>query len=71
MFHLFLLSDEILPSLCKMSSKKNDKQELPNGWVVKQSKSYPDRVYYFNTLTGVSTWEIPNVLKPYIVSIFT
>ncbi|XP_061189229.1 transcriptional protein SWT1-like isoform X2 [Saccostrea echinata] len=51
-----------------MSYKKHEKQELPNGWVVKQSKTYPDKVYYFNTLTGVSTWEIPELLKPYLKS---
>lgn len=48
-----------------MSYKKHEKQELPSGWLVKQSKSY-QRVYYFNTLTGVSTWEVPEVLKPYL-----
>ncbi|XP_062608177.1 transcriptional protein SWT1-like [Saccostrea cucullata] len=51
-----------------MSYKKHEKQELPNGWVVKQSKTYPDKVYYFNTLTGVSTWEVPELLKPYLKS---
>ena len=35
---------------------------LPHGWVVKQSNTYKDRVYYFNTNTGVSTWELPNLL---------
>lgn len=65
----YILFRSIPSSLCKMSYKKHDKQELPNGWVVKQSKSY-QRVYYFNTLTGVSTWEVPEVLKPYLVSSF-
>jgi hypothetical protein len=40
---------------------------LPNGWVVCPSKSYPDRVYYFNVFTGRSSWEKP-VLKQYLIS---
>ncbi|GFR16323.1 transcriptional protein SWT1 [Trichonephila clavata] len=37
------------------------KGSLPEGWIVKVSKHYPDRVYYFNTLTGCSTWECPEL----------
>ncbi|GFT45551.1 transcriptional protein SWT1 [Nephila pilipes] len=37
---------------------------LPDGWIVKISKHYPDRVYYFNTLTGCSTWECPKLKYP-------
>ncbi|GFY39239.1 transcriptional protein SWT1, partial [Trichonephila inaurata madagascariensis] len=37
------------------------KGSLPEGWIVKVSKKYPDRVYYFNTLTGCSTWECPKL----------
>lgn len=32
---------------------------LPDGWIVKVSKNFPDRVYYFNIYTGSSTWECP------------
>lgn len=37
------------------------KPVLPHGWIVKQSSSYPDRVYYFNIHTGNSTWEVPTL----------
>ncbi|XP_076093604.1 uncharacterized protein LOC143064575 isoform X1 [Mytilus galloprovincialis] len=37
------------------------KPALPHGWVVKQSSSYPDRVYFFNVNTGNSTWHLPSV----------
>ncbi|KAL3870283.1 hypothetical protein ACJMK2_038359 [Sinanodonta woodiana] len=47
-----------------LSQKENqNKPTLPHGWIVRQSKSYPDRVYYFNIDTGVSTWEIPKLIK--------
>ncbi|XP_052221758.1 uncharacterized protein LOC127838207 [Dreissena polymorpha] len=42
------------------------KDTLPFGWVVKQSKSYPDRVYYFNINSGASTWEFPDLIQPYL-----
>ncbi|KAK3586723.1 hypothetical protein CHS0354_017521 [Potamilus streckersoni] len=46
------------------SQKENlNKPTLPHGWIVRQSKTYPDRVYYFNVDTGVSTWEIPKLIK--------
>lgn len=32
---------------------------LPNGWVVKYSKTHNNRPYYFNELTGVTQWEPP------------
>ncbi|XP_053381277.1 uncharacterized protein LOC123554913 [Mercenaria mercenaria] len=44
----------------------NKKSELPFGWIVKQSKSYPDRIYYFNVNTGASTWEFPDLLQHYV-----
>lgn len=37
------------------------KPVLPHGWIVKQSSTYPDRVYYFNVNTGNSTWEAPTL----------
>ena len=46
----------------------SEKPQLPFGWVVKQSKSYPDRVYYFNVNSGASTWEFPDLIKDYNVS---
>lgn len=30
----------------------------PAGWVARESRSYPGRFYYFNPLTGESTWEV-------------
>lgn len=45
---------------------KGLKDDLPNGWILCKNKN-PDMdkghetdVYYFNSLTGVSTWEHPN-----------
>ncbi|CAK9829010.1 Transcriptional protein SWT1 [Anthophora retusa] len=35
------------------------KHKLPKNWVVLNSKSYPDRVYYFNTKTKQTSWEEP------------
>lgn len=32
---------------------------LPNGWVVKYSKTHNNRPYYFNEITGVTQWEAP------------
>jgi WW domain len=34
-------------------------EKLPKNWVKKQSKSRPDKFYYFNTTTGVSSWSLP------------
>lgn len=45
-----------------------DKPTLPYGWIMKQSKSYPDRVYYFNVNTGMSSWEFPDLIQPYMVA---
>ncbi|XP_060582002.1 muscle M-line assembly protein unc-89-like [Ruditapes philippinarum] len=42
------------------------KAELPFGWIVKQSKTYPDRVYYFNVNSGASSWEFPDLLQHYV-----
>jgi hypothetical protein len=46
------------------------KAELPFGWIVKQSKTYPDRVYYFNVNSGASSWEFPDLLQHYVVFIY-
>ncbi|KAF8774299.1 hypothetical protein HNY73_016865 [Argiope bruennichi] len=40
------------------------KGSLPDGWIVKVSKNFPDRVYYFNIYTGSSTWECPKLDPP-------
>ncbi|XP_055954294.1 transcriptional protein SWT1 [Patella vulgata] len=44
---------------------------LPFGWKVITSKTYPDRVYYFNTRTNVSAWDQPTLVteKEYLASI--
>lgn len=35
------------------------KSKLPQNWVVVNSKSHPDRVYYFNVKTNESSWNEP------------
>ena len=32
---------------------------LPTGWISKESKSHPGRIYYYNTVTKESVWETP------------
>lgn len=32
---------------------------LPEGWIVKYSKTHNNRPYYFNELTGITQWELP------------
>lgn len=50
---------------------------LPEGWVLKYSKTHNNRPYYFNELTGVTQWEIPtsvsnnsNTSKPHKVHVY-
>ncbi|CAL1282450.1 unnamed protein product [Larinioides sclopetarius] len=40
------------------------KGSLPDGWIVKVSRHFPDRVYYFNINTGSTTWECPKLYVP-------
>ncbi|XP_053970494.1 transcriptional protein SWT1 isoform X1 [Hylaeus volcanicus] len=35
------------------------KHKLPKNWIVLNSKTHPDRVYYFNVKTNQSSWEQP------------
>lgn len=35
------------------------KKNLPNNWITVNSKTHPDRVYYFNVKTNTSTWIEP------------
>ena len=37
---------------------------LPPGWILKESRSYPGRFYYFNNFTGESTWNQPEAIHP-------
>jgi hypothetical protein len=46
-----------------MSETTKMKESLPKGWVMKYSKSYKDRAYYFNVNTGVSRWEFPKLVE--------
>ncbi|CAE7923622.1 PIN1 [Symbiodinium sp. KB8] len=32
---------------------------LPDGWVAKESTSHPGKLYYFNTVTRKTQWEVP------------
>ncbi|KAK3727177.1 hypothetical protein QZH41_015196, partial [Actinostola sp. cb2023] len=47
-----------LPKLVVSMESKADRS-LPRGWVVRTSKSRVDRSYYFNTVTGLSSWKHP------------
>jgi hypothetical protein len=33
-------------------------EKLPDGWIKAQSKSHPDRHYYFNTKNKQSAWDL-------------
>jgi len=37
------------------------KHKLPKDWIAVNSKSYPDRVYYFNVKTNQSSWTQPTL----------
>ena len=39
------------------------KSNLPKNWIVCNSKSYPDKVYYFNTVTNTTSWKVPVQLE--------
>ncbi|XP_076316101.1 swt1 RNA endoribonuclease isoform X2 [Tachypleus tridentatus] len=43
--------------MCDM--KRPCKPTLPRGWVEYSSKSHPERTYYFNMYTGMSSWTCP------------
>ena len=45
-------------------AKKMMKQTLPQHWIVVNSKTHPDRVYYFNVKTNQSSWEEPTADQP-------
>jgi WW domain len=38
-------------------------EKLPKGWTKVQSKSRPDKVYFYNKETGVSLWKIEDLKK--------
>lgn len=40
-------------------SRKMDDTPLPEGWKMKHSRSMNGKVYYYNTVTEVSTWRKP------------
>lgn len=44
-----------------MSSSKEADINLPDGWIVCNSKSKDGRKYYFNKKTGKSSWTKPEV----------
>ncbi|GIY73027.1 hypothetical protein CEXT_687501 [Caerostris extrusa] len=39
--------------------KTTEELSQSDGWIIKSSKRHPDRVYYFNIISGVSTWDEP------------
>ena len=38
----------------------HQQEPLPEGWVIKESRSHPGNYYYFNTATQESQWDHPN-----------
>lgn len=48
-------------------------EELPKGWIRKESKTRPNNFYYFNTKTGKTQWQSPvddvKVTKPRFVDV--
>lgn len=42
-----------------MNVAELDTRPLPAGWIRRQSKSRKDKYYYFNTVTGNSSWKNP------------
>ncbi|XP_069670282.1 uncharacterized protein [Periplaneta americana] len=48
-------------STVNKDSTSKKKPRLPTGWAVYPSKTYPNRVYYFNSFTGCTTWDKPPV----------
>lgn len=44
--------------------EKSPKGALPYGWSVHVSTKYPSKVYYFNSVTGDTTWELPKLDPP-------
>lgn len=42
-----------------MNNKTGSDDVLPDVWVKRQSKSHPDKMYYFNTETRKSQWTHP------------
>ncbi|XP_070175598.1 serine-rich adhesin for platelets-like [Littorina saxatilis] len=55
--------DQSKPSESNQQQQGKPKRQLPYGWIVRVSKSHPDRVFYFNTVTGASTWELPDLVE--------
>lgn len=43
----------------KMSFSNGEEKSLPPNWDVKHSKTRGGRVYYYNRITGESTWKLP------------
>lgn len=37
------------------------KRKLPKDWIAVNSKSHPDRIYYFNVKTNQSSWMQPTL----------
>lgn len=48
-----------------MSTSSVSEDLVSSAWIVCQSKSYPGLVYYFNTLTGESVWDLN---EPQVIS---
>lgn len=43
------------------------KYKLPKDWITVNSKSHPDRVYYFNVKTNQSTWKQPTLDRTKVI----
>ena len=62
LFYLFIVLD-----MEKSPVQKSPKGSLPYGWTVHVSTKYPDKVYYFNSITGDTTWDCPKLDPPRVL----
>eukprot|EP00924_Labyrinthula_sp_SR-Ha-C_P000083 maker-scaffold_39-snap-gene-0.38-mRNA-1 protein AED:0.02 eAED:0.02 QI:113/1/1/1/1/1/2/104/164 len=44
-------------------SRKSSREKLPPGWVMVTTEEKPQKIYYFNELSRVSTWDRPKLEK--------
>ena len=53
----------------KVNRELKTKQDLPKGWIAKESNKYPGKIYYINLETKRSTWDLPVALNKDVSSL--